>query len=74
MAKQLQGVEFYSAALTARSISDAAFAAYWQGTPFAVDHHGLEMRIQMDRLCALMGLRLVDAEPAPRPLLNLEDA
>ena len=77
MAKHLEGVEFIAAADAARHISQAGVVAYYiarPGTPDDVAFHYATMRRELDRLCEIMGLRLVDAEPDPRPLPNLEDA
>ena len=77
MAKQLEGVEFITAADAARRVSEAGVVAYYiarPGTQADVAFHYATMRRELDRLCEIMGLRLVDAEPASRPLPNLEDA
>lgn len=65
MAKQLEGVEFTSAADCGRRIAEAGVVAYYiarPGTPADVAFHYATMRRELDRLCEIMGLRVVDAE------------
>lgn len=65
MAKQLEGVQFTSAADCARRIAEAAVVSYYiarPGTPADVAFHYATMRRELDRLCDIMGLRVVDAE------------
>ena len=73
----MEGTQFVIANEAARDIAEAAIVAYWMdrsGNPHGVEFQQKHMRHRLDRLCEIMGLRLVDAEPAPRPLPNLEDA
>ena len=73
----MEGTQFVIANEAARDIAEAAIVAYWMernGNHHAVEFQQRHMRHRLDRLCEIMGLRLVDADPAPRPLPNLEDA
>ena len=68
MAKHLERVEFTSAADCARRIAEAAVVAYYiarPGTQADVAFHYATMRRELDRLCEIMGLLLIDEVPAP---------
>lgn len=64
MAKHLEGIEFVRAANCARSLSESAIVAYYMAGPGPehVKIHYMHMRLELDKLCEVMGLRVVDAE------------
>lgn len=77
MAKHLDDIEFSRVNDCAQHLADAAIVAYYikrPGTPDDVAFHYATVRRELDRLCALMGLRVVDAEPAHLSLLTEADA
>lgn len=66
MAKHLTGIDFCKAADCARRIAESAIVAYYMERPASdeVKYHYLHMRYELDRLCEVMGLRIVDADEA----------
>lgn len=65
MAKNIEDLEFVQANEAATRIAEAAIVAYYMGRreqKAAVQHHAMAMRTSLDRLCEIMGLRVVDAE------------
>lgn len=79
MARQLEHTQFISVQFYANKIASSAHTAFWlngKEGQAASDFFGQVRDINeaMEQIAALMGLRLVDAEPDPRPLPNLEDA
>ncbi len=64
MAATVEGTDFVKANLHAKTIADAAICAYWSecGNHNDLNHHRNQMKVALDDLCAVMGLRVVDAE------------
>ena len=74
MATLMQDTDFVVANEAAREIAEAAIVAYWMGRkghPHDVDHHRRHMRDRLDRLCEVMGLRVVDATDTPQHRMNV---
>lgn len=64
MARRIEGIEFARAADCARRIADAGIAGYWTQSlsQKTADFHRDSVRSELDRLCAVMGLRVVDED------------
>lgn len=64
MAKQLKGIEFVHVHVAAASIAEAAIVAYYmeaRDDGGAAEHHARQMLRSFDRLCEVLGVRVVDA-------------
>ena len=75
MAKQLEQMDYCRVSHSARRIADAALVAYWMHSrPGDVNYHSKAMREEFAILCEIMGLRLVEADPAPMDRVMLASA
>lgn len=75
MAKKLAGNDFIKANGAAAAIAEAAIVAYYMdagGFEGAVNPHAKHMRDSLERLCVIMGLRVVDATDTPQHRHNVE--
>lgn len=73
MAKPIGDIDFSRVSDFARRIGDAAIVAYYikrPGTPDDVEFNYTIVRRELDRLCELLGLRVVDAD-TPQHRMNV---